>query len=352
MTCRTSAHERLSASPWPGTAVRPEPTVAVSSEVPTRRIDVRAGLLMALASAATFGSSGPMAKSLIEIGWTSGSAVLVRLGGAALILVVAAAIALRGRWRPRASSVRTLVLYGVVAMAGAQLAFFSAVRTLDVGVALLLEFLAPVLLLGWTSVRSRRVPPLPTLLGAGLTMVGLAFVLELTGSTSLDPVGVAWGLLAAVCLAGFFVISERGDEHLPPIVMAAGGTTVGAVVIALAGAVGIVPLAFHADAVLLAGSEVSWVVPAAWLVLVSTVAAYLTGISAIRRLGSRSASFVALTEVLFAVLVAWLLLDELPGPFQLLGGLCIVTGIIVIQRHERGSAPKDRPAALEAVHPV
>jgi drug/metabolite transporter (DMT)-like permease len=63
--------------------------------------------------------------------------------------------------------------------------------------------------------------------------------------------------------------------------------------------------------------------------------AYLTGIGAILRLGVRTASFVALCEVLFAVLVAWILLAQLPGPAQLVGGLFILTGIVVVQRTER-----------------
>lgn len=311
----------------------------------------RVGTAMAIASAAAFGSSGPMAKGLLEAGWTAGAVVLVRLGGAAVILALAAAVVLRGRWRPRAASLRTLLLYGVVAMAGVQLAFFSAVRTLDVGVALLIEYLAPVLLLGWTSLRARTLPSLPTLAGAALTLVGLLFVLDLTGSaSSLDPGGVVWALVAAVCLAAFFVISDQQDADLPPMVMAAGGTAIGAVVIALAGAVGLVPLAFGTSDALLGGAAVSWLVPAAWLALVSTVLAYLGGIGGIVRLGSRSASFIALTEVLFAVLVAWALLAELPGPAQLLGGGCIIAGIVVIRRQERiagtpGPAPALEPTA-------
>ncbi|MEX2619862.1 MAG: EamA family transporter [Egibacteraceae bacterium] len=243
---------------------------------------------------------------------------------------------------------RTVVLYGVVAMAGVQLGFFNAVRTLDVGVALLIEYLAPVLLLAWTSLRQRALPGIPTLLGAALTLVGLAFVLELTGQASLDPVGVAWALLAAVCLGAFFAISEQRDVDLPPLVMAAGGTAVGAVVIALAGAVGLVPLAFATSDTVLAGAPVSWVVPAGWLALVSTVAAYLSGIGGILRLGTRSASFVGLTEVLFAVLVAWALLAELPGPRQLIGGACILGGIVVIRRQERLGGPRPIPSPPRA----
>lgn len=313
------------------------------------RSATRVGITMALASAATFGSSGPMAKALIEAGWTAGAAVFVRLAGAALVLSVVAYLRLKGRgWRLRRHSLRALVLYGVIAMAGTQLAFFNAVRTLDVGVALLLEFMAPVLLLTWTSVRARRLPRPPTLVGAGLTLIGLVFVLDLTGASSLDPIGVLWGLAAACGLAGFFVLSARVDADLPPVVMAAGGTAVGAVVIAVAGLIGIVPLAFAATPTVLADVSVSWLVPAAWLVLVSTVAAYLTGIGSVRRLGSRSASFVALTEVLFAVLVAWLVLAELPGLAQLLGGVCIIAGIVMIQRNRRLEVAATAAPAIDA----
>lgn len=306
----------------------------------------RAGTAMALGSAAAFGSSGPMAKALIDGGWTAGSVVLVRLTGAAVILLLAAAVALRGRWRPRAAALRLIALYGLVAMAGAQLGFFNAVQTLDVGVALMIEYTAPLMLLVWTSLRARQMPPAPTLLGAAIATVGLVLVLDLTGAAALDPVGVAWALGAGACLAAFFVLSARQHADLPPLVMAAGGTAVGAVVIGVCGLVGIVPLAFAAADTVLAGATVSWIVPAAWLAVVATVVAYLAGIGGIIRLGTRSASFIALTEVLFAVLFAWALLGQLPSALQLLGGTAIIGGIVLVRR-ERAEPAEARPPVLE-----
>ncbi len=296
----------------------------------------RSGLVFATISAAAFGSSGPMGRALIDAGWTSGAAVLVRLGGAAVLLAVLVLVLQRNRVRLTRHTARILLVYGLVAMAGVQLGFFNAVRTLDVGVALLLEYLAPVLLLTWTSIRARRRPPNATLFGAALTLVGLVLVLDLTGTDTVDPVGVAWGLFAAVCLAGYFSLSAREDADLPPLLMAAGGTAVGASAIALAGMLGIVPVGFAAADTVLAGISVSWLVPALWLVVVSTAVAYLTGIVGVVRLGPRAASFVSLSEVLFAILVAWLLLAQLPGLLQLLGGVSILSGIVVIQRTERG----------------
>ena len=318
-------------------AVRP-------ATVPASRT-LRVGLGMALLSAFTFGSSGPMAKALIESGWTSAAAVLVRIGGAALLLGLAALVMRRGRLRISRSSLRHLVVYGIVAMAGVQLAFFNAVRTLDVGVALLLEFTAPVLLVLWTALRTRTVPARATTAGALVTIVGLVLVLDLAGAGSVDPFGVLWGLLAAVCVAAFFVLSERQHDDLPPIVMAAGGTLVGAIVIALAGAVGIVPIAFATGDVALGGTSTSWWVPALWLVVVSTSIAYLAGIGAVQRLGTRVSSFVGLTEVLFAILTAWVLLAEVPGTVQVVGGVLIVTGIVVVRRSE-ARVVRDNAATL------
>ena len=290
------------------------------------------GLALALLSATTFGSSGVGAKALIEAGWTAGGAVLARLAGGAFVLLIVGTVVYRGRWPLGPGAVRVLVIYGTVAMAGTQFAFFNAVRTLDVGVALLIEFLAPVLLLGWTALRTRTLPARLTLMGAGIALAGLVLVIDPRGTGPLDLAGVAWGLAAAVGLSAFFVLSSRDSSGLPALVMAAGGTLVGAVIIGGAGLVGLIPVRMTMDRALLAGVEVAWWIPALWLVLIATVAAYLTGIGAISRLGTRVASFVGLTEVLAAILIAWVVLSELPGTPQLLGGILILCGIVLVQR--------------------
>jgi drug/metabolite transporter (DMT)-like permease len=296
---------------------------------------VATGLMLAILSAVTFGSSGVGAKALIAAGWTAGGAVLVRLGGAAVVLLLFGTVVYRGRWPLGPGAARTLFLYGAVAMAGTQFAYFNAVRTLDVGVALLIEFLAPVVLLAWSAARTRTLPPAVTLAGAGVALAGLVLVIDPRGAGPLDPVGVLWALAAAVGLSMFFVLSSRDSSGLPALVMAAGGTTVGALLIGLAGLVGLVPIRMTTQPAVLAGSEVAWYVPTLWLVLLATVVAYLTGIGAISRLGTRVASFVALTEVLAAILIAWIVLSELPGRTQLIGGILIVGGIVAVQQREQ-----------------
>ena len=312
-----------------------------------------AGLWIALVSAATFGVSGPFAKSLLEIGWSPGAAVGLRIGGAAVVLLVPALIALRGRWSTVRGNALTIAIYGTTAIALCQLFYFNAVQRMSVGVSLLLEYLAPVLLVGFLWLRSRTAPRTLTIIGSVTAILGLLLVLDLAGDARLDPVGVLFGLAAAVCLVVFFLMSARVDETLPPIVMAGGGMVVAAVTISILGLTNIMPFRFVFSDVRLAGGTYSWIVPVAVLVLVATVAAYVTGILAAQRLGSKVASFVALTEVMFAVLAAWLILGELPGPVQLLGGLLIVAGVVCVRVDELRSTPDgDLEAALDQPSPV
>ncbi|THJ68654.1 EamA/RhaT family transporter [Arthrobacter echini] len=306
-----------------------------------------AGIWIALVSAATFGVSGPFAKSLLEIGWSPGAAVGVRIGGAAVVLLVPVLIALRGRWSVLRQHRLTIVVYGMTAIALCQLFYFNAVARMSVGVSLLLEYLAPVLIVGFLWARSRKPPTIPTILGSVTAILGLLLVLDLAGDARIDPVGVLFGLAAAVCLMVFFLMSARVDDSLPPLVMAGGGMVVAALTIGVLGLTNIMPLRFVSADVTLAGSTYSWLVPVAVLVLVATVAAYVTGILAAQRLGSKVASFVALTEVLFAVLAAWLILGELPGVVQLLGGVLIVVGVVVVRVDELRATDGD-PVAREA----
>lgn len=289
------------------------------------------GIIIALASALMFALSGPFAKSLMESGWSPGAAVLVRIAGAAVVLLVPTLILMRGRWRTLKQNGRIVGLYGVVAIAGAQVGFFNAVSYMSVGVALLIEYLAPVLLVLLVWARTRRRPGILTIGGTVIAVIGMVLVLDLTGEQTVHPLGVAWALLAAVSLATYFVLGTKVSDDLPPLVLAGGGLLVGTVVVAICGAIGLLPLAFATANVGMFGIELSWLVPIVVLVVVSTVAAYVTGIIATSRLGTRIASFVGLSEVVFAVLASWLLLAELPGPLQLLGGLGILAGVIMVR---------------------
>jgi len=292
------------------------------------------GLTLGLVSAATFGTSGPMASALITAGWSPAAVVGIRVALAALVLTVPALVQLRGIWHAVRRGAGQVLLTGAVAVAGCQFAYFNAVQHLSVGVALLLEYLGSVLVVAWLWLRHGERPRRLTVAGAAAAVVGLLLVLNLTGSQHLDVVGVLWALVAAVGLATFFVVTASSDGGLPPVPMTWLSMVVGAAVLLVVGAIGLAPLRIGAADVRMLNGDVTWLFPILWLALISAAVAYVTGIRAVRFLGAKLGSFLGLTEVLFAVLFAWLMLGQLPGALQLLGGVFIVVGVALVRLDE------------------
>jgi drug/metabolite transporter (DMT)-like permease len=298
------------------------------------------GVGLALLSAATFGTSGSFATALLEAGWTPGAVVIARISIAAALLAVPAAVALRRSAATLRAATGPTLIYGVAAVGGAQVCFFNAVKYVPVGVALLLEYLGIALVVGWMWLRHRQPPRALTVAGMAVVLVGLSFVLNLFGGTHVSVLGVLWGLGAAVGLAAYFVLSAHSTDRLPPIAMACLGLAVGAVALTAVGVVGILPLHATFGTVRLVHHHVSWLVPIAGLSVLAAAIAYVAGIHAARRLGPKLSSFVGLTEVLFAVLFAWVLLGQLPSVEQGIGAVLIITGIVLVRLDESEQAPE------------
>jgi drug/metabolite transporter (DMT)-like permease len=293
------------------------------------------GLALATVSATTFGMSGALARGLLDTGWTPGAVVLVRIGLAALMVTPLGLVSLRGRWSLLRRNAGLIAVYGAVAVAGAQFCYFSAVAHMQVGPALLIEYTAPAAVVAYLWLRHGQRPGMLTLLGAGLAALGLVLVLDLLSGAELSVPGVAWALAAMLGAATYFVISAEEDNGLDPLVLAWAGLVAGTLGLGLLALVGVLPVDAARATTTYAGHDVAWWVPLVALGLVTAAVAYVTGIAAGRRLGSRLASFVALLEVVAGVLWAWLLLDQLPAPVQLAGGLLVLAGVVAVKMGER-----------------
>lgn len=313
--------------------------------VPAGRASAAPGLVLALVSAFSFGLSGALARPMLDAGWTAGSIVLVRIALGALVVVPFGVRSLRGDWSLVTRNARLIVVYGILAVAGAQFCYFSAVSYMQVGPALLIEYTAPAAVVVWLWLRHGQRPGPVTLAGAAVCALGLVLVLDLFSGADLSMTGALWALGAMVGCAAYFLLGADDSTGLPPLALAAGGLVVGALGLAALGMVGLMPMRSASVSFTYAGLEVSWWVPLILLGVITAAVAYVAGIGAARVLGSRLASFVALSEVVAGVTWAWLLLGELPGPVQLLGGVLILVGVVGVKLGEPAVVrPEPTPA--------
>ncbi|MBM7442228.1 DMT family transporter [Streptomyces sp. HB132] len=299
-----------------------------------------AGLGLALGSAFAFGGSGVAAKPLIEAGLDPLHVVWLRVAGAALVMLPVA-------WRHRHLVRERPVLlagFGLFAVAGVQAFYFASLSRIPVGVALLIEYLAPALVLGWVRFVQRRPVTRAAAAGVVLAVGGLACVVEVWAGLGFDAIGLLLALGAACCQVGYFVLSDQGAGHGDtadtdpphPVGVIAYGLLVGTVVLT------VVARPWGMDWSVLGGSAdmgghgvPAWLL-LGWIVLLATVLAYVTGVVSVRLLSPQVAGVVACLEAVIATVLAWVLLGEHLSAPQLVGGGVVLIGAFIAQ----SSAPR------------
>lgn len=316
------------------------------------RRQASSGVILILLASTFFGVCGPFAKVLIEAGLSPVEVTWLRVCGTGLILWLAAIPSIRNLVRQRRSRpaeplpIRGMVGFGLAAIAGVQAFYFLAVSRLPVGVALLLEFTGPILVVLWIRWVRRTRLPRAAVIGAVLSLAGLAFVVEVWAGLRLDSLGLLAGAAAAACQAAYFLVGENLSSRVPTPVLLSVGFAIGTVALAplsqpwsmdwnvLTQRVDLGGATFAAHAVLIA-------------LVISTVLAYACGLPALRRLSAAIAGGMAYTEVVVAAIAAWILLGERLSPPQMVGGVLVIIGVFTAQR-----AVAARQSQASEPHPV
>ncbi|MCT9005704.1 EamA family transporter [Streptomyces rhizosphaerihabitans] len=289
------------------------------------------GLGLALVSAVAFGGSGVAAKPLIEAGLDPLHVVWLRVAGAALVMLPLAV-------RHRALVKRRPALlagFGLLGVAGVQAFYFAAISRIPVGVALLVEYLAPALVLGWVRFVQRRPVSRGAALGVVLAVGGLACVVEVWSGLSFDVVGLLLALGAACCQVGYFVLSDQGsdagDEAPDPLGVIAYGLLVGTLVLTAVARPWTMDWSVLGGSADMNGTSVLASLLLGWIVFIATVVAYVTGVLSVRRLSPQVAGVVACLEAVIATVLAWVLLGEHLSAPQIVGGAVVLLGAFIAQ---------------------
>jgi drug/metabolite transporter (DMT)-like permease len=294
-------------------------------------------------SACAFGGSGVAAKPLIEAGLDPLHVVWIRVAGAALILLP---VALRDRTLPRLRP-GLLLGFGVLGVAGCQALYFVAISRIPVGVAILVEYLGPAMLLGWVRFVQRRPVRRSAVIGVLLAVAGMACVVEIWSGLAFDGLGLLCAFGAACCQVAYFVLADHGaqqDDAPDPAAVIAYGLIVGTVLLTVCARPWNIPFSTLTQRAALGDREVPSVLLIAWVVLVATVVAYLAGVIAVRRLSPQVAGVVACVEAVVGTVLAWVLLGEHLGAAQIVGGTLVLCGAFVAQTATAVKGPEPVPA--------
>jgi len=289
------------------------------------------GVTLVLAASLFFGVCGPFGKVVIQAGLTPIQVTWLRICGVGLIAIAAAVVPLlrlRGKERLPWGG---LVLFGLTAIAAVQAFYFIAVERLPVGIALLLEFMGPIVVVAWVRFVRRTVLPRAAVVGTLLSIAGLCIVVEVWSGLRLDAVGLVAGSAAAACQATYFLSGERLTAKVDVRVLLAVGFVVGAIALAPFAAPWALDWEALAADVRLGGVETTGLV-SVLLLIGCTALAYGLGLSGLRFITAPVAGGIGYAEVVIASLSAWALLGEALTVPQIIGGVVVIAGVFTAQR--------------------
>lgn len=310
------------------------------------------GYALTLAAAGMFAVNGTVSTLALQAGIPPTRLTALRCTGAAVALLVVLAVAAPQRLRVTWREVPFLAVFGVVGVALTQFLYYVAIGRMPVGIALVFEMTAPVFIALYVWLVRREKVRSRLWLALLLSLSGLVFVAEVwQDGGSLDPVGVGAALLAALCLATYYLMGERGTTTRDPVALTCWSFVSAAVFWAVAAPWWQFEAGVLAERVPVSVGAVElplWLL-VAWIVVMGAVVPFWLSIAALRHLAPTAAGLVATVEPVFASIVAWLWLEQVLSGWQVLGGAVVLTGIVLAQTARAQEVPvPETPAALSS----
>ncbi|GAA0803465.1 EamA family transporter [Spirilliplanes yamanashiensis] len=308
------------------------------------------GVAMVLAGSVLFAVNGTVSKLVLRAGFDAPQLTLLRAAGAFTGLLLISLVVRGGvrNLRVTRHEVPLLLAYGLCGFFLVPMLYFVAISRMPVGIALLFEYTAPLLVALWARFGQRhRVKP-RLWAGLALSLAGLACVAEVWGELRLDGVGVAAGLGAAVLLALYYVLGARGVERRDTLSLctwAFGASAVAGLLTraVTAGTGGWEPLA-----------EPRTVLLCAYVVVLGSIVPYLLLAASLRHLPATSVGIIGMMEPVLAATVAWITLGagEALNSAQLVGGLLVLAGVGLAETARTAPPATTPPPAPDTLTPV
>jgi len=293
------------------------------------------GYAMVIAAALLFALNGTVSKVVLQSGISSLELTQVRATGAFLGFALVLAITRRESLRVRRRELPYLVVFGIAGVALVQWLYFVSIGRLPIGIALLLEYLGPILIALWAWAVFKEPIRRRLWLALVLAIVGLSLVVEFWSGISLDGLGVIAALSAAVAYAVYVLMAEHAVRWRDPASLTAYGFLFAALFWAVVHPFWLFPAGRLDDSVSLLGHLEQYAL-SVWLLMLYVVVAgtmitFLLVAAALRHISATRVGIIAMLEPVAASAVAFLWLGESFGTAQLIGGAVVLSAIVIAQ---------------------
>jgi drug/metabolite transporter (DMT)-like permease len=296
----------------------------------------RLGYAMVLTAASLWAVNGVVSKVIIESGGSPAQRLTeVRTTGGFLLLAGAIALTRPESLRVRRAELPVLLVFGVLGLAFVQWFYFEAISRLDIGVALLIQYIAPVLVALWARFAYHEPVRRRIWAALGLSIVGIALLVQLWQGLTLDGLGVAAALGSAVTFAVYVLSAERAVTRRDPISLVCYGFLFASIFWAVLQPWTSFPMGLVDESVSLLGrlDDISlpvWLLMG-WMVILGTIVPFALLAASLRHIPASRAAITAMFEPVAATVFAFAWLGESLTAFQLVGALVVLGAIVLAQ---------------------
>lgn len=285
----------------------------------------RLGYILTVVSASCSALNGVLARYLLDDGMSPTRLSELRSAVSALLLFGALAAFSPRRLKIARGDIALLAWLGVAGIALVHASYFLAISRMDIGVALVIQYLAPALLLVWAVVAHRVHPPKALWGAVALSIAGCALVVDApAGTGNLDTIGVLAAFAGAITLAIYLTASQRAGERYDAFTTLTYGFGFATLFWFIVNPVWSFPwhlLDTPRNLLLALGVAV-----------IGTLVPFLLIVTALRHLPAANVAIVATLEPVLASILAWSLLDQALSATQIAGGVVVLAAVTWVRR--------------------
>ena len=283
-----------------------------------------------------FAISSIPAKLAMESGLSAWRLTQVRTVGAFLVLFIYVYLKNKSSLRIKTKELPLLIVFGVFGFAAVNLLYFLAIQRLNVGIALIIEFTAPIWIALWMRFIQKKIVSKLMWWGLVIGLTGLVLVAQVWRGLTLDGLGVTFAILDAFALALYFLVGEKLVGVKSSEATMAWGLGVSSAFFAIIQPWWTFPFEKMGNVVDLTGRLAGISLPTfylvLWVIIFGTAIPYFLVLNGLRGLSAARTSSIGMLEPVFGGIFAWIFLYENLNFIQCVGAVVVLVGIYLANR--------------------